>query len=73
MAKFIIEGDTKLETLKALIPEVFPVKVESELILCKDCKHCSIDEPGMVYCENITGGWVPDNFYCADGERRSDE
>ena len=73
MAKFIIEGDTKLETLKALIPEVFPVRVESELILCKDCKYCIVlpQFPQYPYCEGrMFGKSVKPEFYCADGERK---
>ena len=46
---------------------------DREIIRCRDCKHRTTDEPGMVYCESIIGGWVKDDFYCADGERRETE
>ena len=39
------------------------------VVRCRDCKHRAMDEPGMVYCKNIVGGWVSDDFYCSDGER----
>ena len=43
-----------------------------ELVRCKDCKHHGDEENGMVYCPNIVGGWVEDDWFCADGERRED-
>lgn len=45
---------------------------DAELVRCKDCKHHEDEEPGMVYCPNIVGGWVREDFYCADGERREE-
>ena len=44
----------------------------SELIRCKDCKHCVYEEPGMAYCNNIIGSWTSDDFFCKDGERKED-
>lgn len=45
--------------------------VISELVRCKDCKYHEYEEPGMVYCPtNIVGGWVEEDFFCKDGERR---
>ena len=40
-----------------------------KIVRCKDCKHHEDEEVGMVYCPNIVGGWVQENFYCGDGER----
>ena len=39
----------------------------------KDCKHHENEEIGMVYCPNQIGGWVKENWFCADGERKDDE
>ena len=40
-----------------------------EIIRCKDCIYHEDKEPGMVYCPNIVGGWVDEDFYCRDGKR----
>lgn len=45
-------------------------EVVGELVRCKDCKHHEDEEPGMVYCPNWIGGWVNEDFFCKDGERR---
>lgn len=39
------------------------------VVRCKDCIYHEKEEPGMVYCPNIAGGWVRENFFCADGDR----
>jgi hypothetical protein len=44
---------------------------------CVDCKH-SMKADGMIgllWCDHLAevGAWVENDFYCADGERRSDE
>lgn len=39
------------------------------VIRCKYCKYHEDEEIGMVYCPNVIGGWVGENWYCADGER----
>ena len=41
-----------------------------DTVLCQDCKHHEDEKPGMVYCPKIVGGWVSNNFYCGDGERK---
>ena len=43
---------------------------QPEIIRCKDCIHHEDESPGMVYCPNQVGGWVGEDFFCADGERR---
>ena len=40
------------------------------VVRCKDCKHHEDEEIGMVYCPNAFGGWVGENWFCADGERK---
>lgn len=65
----VIEDDRSIKSLPTCsIPTADVVNV----VRCKDCKHRAMDEFGMVYCENIVGGWVSDDFYCADGERRTE-
>ena len=46
---------------------------QPEIIRCKDCKHWERRECGQYgTCENMDG-FFTDDWYCADGERRSDE
>ena len=44
----------------------------SEIIRCKECNHHKDEEPGMVYCPIIVGGWVKEDCFCSYGERRED-
>ena len=41
-----------------------------EVVRCKDCKYREQEEIGMVYCPNVIGGWTPNDWFCADGERK---
>ena len=41
-----------------------------EPVRCKDCQYHEDEEPGMVYCPHIVGGWVSTEAFCSDGERR---
>ena len=45
-------------------------KTIAELVRCKDCKYREQEEIGMVYCPNVIGGWTPNDWFCADGERK---
>ena len=40
------------------------------VVRCRECKHHEDEEIGMVYCPNALGGWVAENWFCADGERK---
>ena len=40
------------------------------VVRCRECKHHEDEEIGMVYCPNALGGWVGENWFCADGERK---
>ena len=40
------------------------------VVRCRECKHHEDEEIGMVYCPNAFGGWVRENWFCADGERK---
>lgn len=37
---------------------------------CEECENHTDEEPGMVYCPAIVGGWVGDDWFCADGKRK---
>lgn len=39
------------------------------VVRCKYCKHHEDESPGMVYCPDQVGGWVSEDFFCADGRR----
>lgn len=43
-----------------------------EIVLCRDCKHRKADDPRNIHCE-IFDMWMPEEFFCADGERRTDD
>ena len=65
----------KTDAQKALMGRVMYIiehKAE-QVVRCKDCKHHEDEEMGMVYCTHIVGSWVAEDFFCADGERRSDD
>lgn len=40
-----------------------------EVVRCRDCRYHEDEEVGMVYCATPVGGWVNDNWFCADGEK----
>ena len=40
------------------------------VVRCRECVHHDDEEIGMVYCPNMIGGWVVENWFCADGERK---
>ena len=40
------------------------------VVRCRECKYHEDEEIGMVYCPNALGGWVAENWFCADGERK---
>ena len=69
MKEYIVEPGDALyneNTGKA----VFNLIVNGELTRCKDCKYKEAEENGMVYCSIPTGGWVDEDWFCADGERK---
>ena len=43
-----------------------------QIVRCKDCVHHEDEEPGTVWCHNMVGSWVPEDWFCADGERRAE-
>lgn len=42
------------------------------VVRCKECKNHEDEEPGMVYCPHVIGGWVNEMGFCADGERKEE-
>ena len=43
------------------------------VVRCRECKHTKDDGCGAIYCK-IWDKWeMPEDFYCADGERRTNE
>lgn len=46
-----------------------------EVVRCKDCVHQYYDlKDGRIVCGNVDGGEIhPAAWFCADGERRTDE
>lgn len=41
------------------------------VVRCKDCKYSAVDFENMRYCKLVTYyNHVPDDWFCADGERR---
>ena len=40
------------------------------VVRCKDCRYQEHEQPGMVYCPAVVGGWVDNDWFCAGGERR---
>lgn len=45
-------------------------EIVQELVRCKDCRWHEQEQPGMVYCPDVVGSWVEDDWFCAGGERR---
>jgi hypothetical protein len=41
-----------------------------ELVRCKDCKHSTVSENGLIKCGHT---FRTEDFFCADGERRTDD
>ena len=43
-----------------------------EVVRCKDCRFHEQEQPGMVYCPAVVGGWVDEDWFCKGGDRRDD-
>jgi len=48
----------------------FKPKMVGELVRCKDCKHTKDDGCGAIYCKKWDRWEMPEDYFCADGERR---
>jgi len=64
MAEYIIEFPVIKEKSNATFKE--------EIVRCRDCIHGDPNGCGEVICEMLDGKdhFRPENWYCADGERR---
>lgn len=44
-----------------------------EVVRCKDCRNCGeFDHNGIAMCDELVR-YVYGDYYCADGERRTDD
>ena len=51
--------------------EDFPAADVTPAVRCKECKHSAIDDIGLLYCKCVTYyNHVPEDWFCADGERK---
>ena len=41
-----------------------------EVVRCRECKYHEEEGIEMVYCPNMIGGWVENEWFCANGERK---
>ena len=60
------------DLVDAVIKQLVETGTLVEVVRCRDCNHHEDQSPGMVYCPGLVGGWVSEDFFCADGERRDD-
>lgn len=63
----IISVDEVLDVLAK-----YPAADVAEVVRCKDCKYRKNEQPSMVYCPHMIGGWVGENWFCAGGKRRNE-
>lgn len=48
-----------------------PAADVAPVVRCKDCKYSAVDYENMRYCKLVTYyNHVPDDWFCADGERK---
>lgn len=50
----------------------FPAADVVTVVRCEKCAHHEDEQPGTVYCQQIVGGWVPNEFFCAEGVEQND-
>ena len=56
-------GDPLMELLK----DVRELLNEQEVVRCKDCKHSTVSDNGLIKCGHT---FRSADFFCADGEKR---
>lgn len=37
---------------------------------CEECEYHTLEEPGMVYCPHLVGGWVSNGDFCSGAKRK---
>lgn len=70
-----VDGMTATTVLKQTITDIqnAPTADVVEVVRCKDCVHHKNAPRTMyVWCECVDG-LLPNDWFCADGERRDDE
>lgn len=40
---------------------------------CGECEYHELEEPGMVYCSRVVGGWVSNGDFCSGAKRKGGE
>lgn len=50
--------------------EALPTVDAVPVVRCKDCKHTKEDGCGAIYCKVWDRWEMPEDYFCADGERR---
>lgn len=61
----------EIVALKCFV-EAIPAADVVPAMQCEESAYHEDEEPGMVYCQKIFGGWVPNEFFCGDGKRGID-
>lgn len=64
MKELIIKVDEEKMDIEGNAPVV---DGPQELVRCKDCKHSTVSENGLIKCGHT---FRTANFFCADGEKR---
>lgn len=57
---FLKTGNKAYREIFALV-EAVPAADVVEVVRCKDCKYREDEQPHMVYCPHMIGGWVDEN------------
>ena len=53
--------------------ETYPAANVVEVVRCGECNYSAVDYEGQRYCKLVTYyNHVPDDWFCADGEKRAD-
>ena len=64
------KGEDLLITYSSVVELLELLKEQKELVRCADCRHADISPSGLIKCRGI---FRSKEWYCADGERRTDD
>ena len=59
-----------LTNYATLILREAPTVDAVEVVRCRECKYHEEEGIEMVYCSNMIGGWVENEWFCANGKRK---
>lgn len=59
-----------LTNYATLILREAPTVDAVEVVRCRECKYHEEEGIEMVYCPNMIGGWVENEWFCANGKRK---